>query len=277
MTRSEPPFPAIELERASYWRFNKRTHSRDQILREIDWTVAAGERWTVLGPNGAGKSTLTTIAAALGHPSEGTATILGQRLGQVDMRALRERVGFLEPRAARRFSPILRSLDVVLTGVTATFVLRRDRLIPTDHTRAAALLERFGIGGLSERPLGQLSQGERQRVLLARALVSDPELVILDEPASALDLPGRESVVAALEAIAADHPDRSIVTVTHHVEEIPPSTTHGLLLREGAVTAAGPIADVLGDGPMSECFGVAVRVRRDQDGRWTARVGSTTG
>ncbi len=272
MTRSEPPFPAIELEQASYWRFNKRAHRRDQILREIDWSVGTGERWTVLGPNGAGKSTLTTIAAALGHPSEGTATILGERLGEVDMRALRERIGFLEPRAARRFSPILSAVDVVLTGVTATFVLRRDRLDSGDYNRAEALLGRFGIGGLSDRPLGQLSQGERQRVLLARALVSDPELVILDEPASALDLPGRESVVAALEAIAADHPDRTIVTVTHHVEEIPPSTTHGLLLHEGAVTASGPIAEVLQDAPMSDCFGVAVRVRRDDDDRWTARV-----
>ena len=113
---------AIELDQVSYWRFNQRTGSRDQILREIDWRVATGERWTVLGPNGAGKSTLSTIAAALGHPSSGTATILGGLLGQIDMRALRERIGFLEPKAARRFSPILSSADVVLTGVTATFV-----------------------------------------------------------------------------------------------------------------------------------------------------------
>lgn len=263
---------AIELDQVSYWRFNQRTGSRDQILREIDWRVAAGQRWTVLGPNGAGKSTLSTIAAALGHPSSGTATILGGRLGEIDMRALRERIGFLEPKAARRFSPVLTSADVVLTGVTATFVVRPDRLDQADRERARHLLERFGIGELATRALGTLSQGERQRVLLARALVGDPELLVLDEPAAALDLPGRESVVAALEAIAADHPDRTTVTVTHHVEEIPPSTTHGLLLREGAVTAAGAIAAVLADEPMSTCFGAPVRMRRDDDGRWLARV-----
>ncbi len=263
---------AIELEDASYWRFNPATSRRDQILRHIDWRVEAGERWAVLGPNGAGKSTLSTIAAALSHPSSGTATILGGRLGEVDMRALRERIGFLEPRAARRFAPGLTALEVVLTGPTATFVLRPDRLQAADTERAGQLLERFGCGGLFERKLGDLSQGERQRVLLARALVADPELVVLDEPASALDLPGREAVVAALEALAADHPGRAIVNVTHHVEEIPPSTTHVLLLRDGAVSAAGPIEAILADGPMSACFGVPVRMRRDDDGRWVARV-----
>ena len=161
----------------------------------------------------------------------------------------------------------------MLTGVTATFVVRPDRLDPSDRARAVSVLARFGIAALADRALGTLSQGERQRVLLARALVADPELLVLDEPASALDLPGREAVVVALEAIAADHPDRTIVTVTHHVEEIPPSTTHALLLRAGAVVAAGGIDAVLTDAPMSACFDVAVRIRRDDDGRWAARSG----
>jgi iron complex transport system ATP-binding protein len=267
---------AIELEEASYWRYNQRTGRRDQILRAIDWTVEPGDRWVVLGPNGAGKSTLATIAAALGHPSSGTASVLGGQLGRVDMRALRERIGFLEPRAARRFSPIMTATNVVLTGVTSTFVVRADHISADDRRRALLLLEGFGCGVLHERPLGQLSQGERQRVFLARALVADPELLILDEPASALDLPGRESVVAALETIARDHPERTVVTVTHHPEEIPPSTTHALLLRDGAVTAQGPIDGVLTAEHMSVCFGARVRMRHDDDGRWAARVDAPT-
>ncbi len=263
---------ALLFDAASYWRFDTRMGSRQPILRSIDWRVESGERWVILGPNGAGKSTLATIAAALGHPSSGRATVLGGHLGEVDMRALRERIGFLEPRAARRFSPLLRPVDVVLTGITSTFVVRHDRLAPADRNRALELLHRFGCDAVLERPLRDLSQGERQRVLLARALVADPELVILDEPASALDLPGREAVVAALEQIGREHPERTLVTVTHHVEEIPPSTTHALLLREGAVSAAGPVDEVLTTEPVSACFGLRVRVWRDDDRRFTARA-----
>jgi iron complex transport system ATP-binding protein len=271
-TRDAPLTASILLEQASYWRFDPRTRSRLAILRDIDWRVQTGERWVILGPNGAGKSTLATIAAALGHPSSGSATVLGGRLGEVDMRALRERIGFLEPRAARRFSPLLRPVDLVLTGITSTFVVRGDRLQPSDRDRALELLHRFGCDALLDRPLRDLSQGERQRVLLARSLAADPELLILDEPASALDLPGREAVVATLEQIGRDHPEHTLVTVTHHLEEVPPSTTHALLLRDGRVSAAGAVDDVLAAEPVSACFGIAVRVRREDDGRFSARV-----
>ena len=259
--------PALRLDGVTLWEWDGR--GRVPLLRGIDWQVRAGEQWAVLGPNGAGKSTLLDIAAGLLHPSRGEVRILGGHVGHVDLRALRERIGHVDVKTEERFAPRRPALDVVLTGVTGTIQLLPERVTDRDRRRAAQLLEQFGCAAQAAQPFGACSQGERRRILLARALMRRPPLLLLDEPADGLDLPGREALLAALASLTGE--GRAIVTVTHHLEELPPSTTHALLLREGRVVAAGPAHEVLSDDPLSACFGVHVRARRE-DGRWTARV-----
>ena len=266
---SHPPAPppALHLDGVTVWEWDGR--GRVPILHGIDWQVSAGEQWAVLGPNGAGKSTLLHVAAGLRHPSRGEVRILGGHVGHVDLRALRERIGHVDVKIEERFAPRRAALDVVLTGVTGTIQLLPERVTDEDRRQAARLLEHFGCAAQAAQPFGACSQGERRRILLARALVRRPPLLLLDEPADGLDLPGREALLAALASLTGE--DRAIVTVTHHLEELPPSTTHALLLRKGRAVAAGPADQVLADGPLSACFGVAVRARRE-DGRWTARA-----
>jgi iron complex transport system ATP-binding protein len=252
------------------WRFDARRGRSQPLLEGIDWRIERGEQWAVLGPNGAGKSTLVTIAGAAGFPSAGTAEVLGETLGATDMRLLRRRIGFVEPRTTRRIEPALSARQVVETGATATLFPLPDRLTAANGERADELLERFGCAAVARRAFGDCSDGERRRVLLARALMRRPELVILDEPAAGLDLPGREGLVEALAGLAAAD-GVTTVLVTHHPEELPATTTHALLLRGGRTTAQGPAAAVIGPEQLSECFGVAVAVDR-RDGRWTARA-----
>jgi iron complex transport system ATP-binding protein len=226
------------------------------ILRGVDWQVRAGEHWAILGPNGAGKTTLLRIAAARLHPTSGRVDVLDRRLGRTPVARLHDRIGFVEPRLARTFHPSRPAREVVLTGTAGTIALL-DRQEPE---RADELIALLGIEHVSSRAFGDCSEGERARVLLARALMLEPELLVLDEPTAGLDLPGRELVLAAIRRLVAARPALGSVTVTHHVEELAASTTHALLLREGAVVASGPIGEVMADGRLSACFGIPIRV-----------------
>jgi len=240
------------------------------LLDTVNWTVEADERWVVLGPNGAGKTTLLQLASAQIHPTTGVAAVLEEVLGLVDVFELRPRIGVTSAAVADRIPRSERVHDVVVSasyGVVGRWVEEYDDL---DHDRAESLLAELGVRELSERTFGTLSEGERKRVQIARALMVDPELMLLDEPAAGLDLGGREDLVATLSALAADPASPAMVLVSHHVEEIPPGFTHALLLRKGAVVAAGPIEETLTEEHLSATFGMPLTLGH-ADGRWTAR------
>lgn len=248
---------------------------RRLLLHGVDWRVERGEHWALLGPNGAGKTTLLRIAAARSHPTTGVAHVLGGQLGRTAVAGLHERIGLVEPALLRRFHPTRRGAELVLSGATGTIAVHEERLTARDRRRARELLELLGVAGVSDRALADCSEGERARLLLARALMAEPPLLLLDEPTAGLDLAGRELVLASVDALARAQPELTTVTVTHHVEELPRSTTHALLLREGAVVAAGPVAHALTAETLSACFGLPVRVDR-VDGRFLAAVVATT-
>lgn len=241
------------------------------VLDAVDWEVHAGERWVILGPNGSGKTSLALIAAAWLHPSAGTAEVLGHHLGRVDVRGLRSRIGIASPAITRMLRPDLTALDAVLTAARAALEPWWHPYGDEERARAHALLVAAGLGAAVDRPVGALSEGERQQVLLARTLMQSPELILLDEPAAALDLGARERLLARLAELSADPATPPIVMVTHRVEEIPSSFTHALLLRCGRVTAAGPLSDVVVSDRLSDCFGLALDVSRTA-GRYTARA-----
>jgi iron complex transport system ATP-binding protein len=241
------------------------------LLAGVEWTVGAGEHWIVLGPNGAGKTTLLNLTAAVSQPSAGTVHVLGHRLGATDVRTLRERIGLVDARLARQLKPSLSGLEIVLTGAFGSIALQRSKLTGDHRERAGALLELIGAADLAERRFEDCSQGERQRLLLARSLMPSPELLLLDEPTTGLDLPSRERLIQALVALAHDDPALPTVTVTHHLEEIPPTASHALLLRDGHVLTSGPIDEVLTSDHVSECFAVPVDVSA-RAGRWAAAV-----
>ena len=237
------------------------------VLHALDLSLARGEHWALLGPNGAGKSTLLALAGAQRHPSRGEVDVLGQRLGRVDLRALRERIGTVDVRL--RMPTELTVADYVLTGATQTVQLLSERYDDADRARVAELLSAFGLAGIADRGVGVCSQGELARARLARALVPAPPLLLLDEPASGLDLPGRADLLNALEQLPGQDPALTSITVAHHLEELPATTTHVALLRDGKFVATGP-ADLLHDAAaLSECFGRPVRAFA-VDGRWYA-------
>jgi iron complex transport system ATP-binding protein len=241
-----------------------------QLLTDVSWSVEEDERWVVLGPNGAGKTTLLQLAAAQLHPTTGQVRVLGERLGKVDVFELRPRIGLASAALAQRLPPAERVLDLVVSAGYAVLGRWREKYEDTDESRARGLLYQLGVAELAGRPYGTLSEGERKRVQIARALMTDPELVLLDEPAAGLDLAGREHLVDRLAALAADPDAPAIVLVTHHVEEIPPGFTHALLLREGTVVAAGLLPDVITSDLLSVTFGTPLSVERS-DGRYFAR------
>ncbi|WP_062296103.1 ABC transporter ATP-binding protein [Demequina maris] len=244
----------------------------NEILRDVSWSVSDSDRWVILGPNGAGKTTLLSIAAARMFPSEGTATILGERLGDTDTRELRVRVGLSSAALADRIPPHETVRNVVMTaayGVTGRWQEQYDEF---DEDRADALLWAFGMEDFAQREFGTLSEGERKRVQVARALMPDPELLLLDEPAAGLDLGGREELLEALRELAGDHRSPAIVMVTHHVEEIPVGFTHVMLLREGQIVAAGPIAETLTSQALTQTYGMPVELTA-AGGRYSARRG----
>ncbi|HWJ84373.1 MAG TPA: ABC transporter ATP-binding protein [Cellulomonas sp.] len=241
------------------------------ILDEVSWTVREGERWVVLGRNGAGKTTLLQVASGRMHPTGGTAELLGEQLGHVDVFELRPRIGLSSAALADRIPSGETVRDVVLTAAYGVTGRWRETYEDLDEARATDLLRAFGVEHLGERYFGTLSEGERKRVQIARSLMTDPELLLLDEPAAGLDLGGREELVAALSELAGDPRSPVLVLVTHHVEEIPPGFTHLLLLKDGRVHAAGPVADVLTAEALSGAFGLDLAVDRNGE-RWTARA-----
>lgn len=240
------------------------------LVHEVDWEVEEGQRWVVLGPNGAGKTTLLQIAAGRMHPTRGVAGVLGEVLGATDVFDLRPRIGLASSSLAERIPAQERVADVVVTaswGVTGRW---RESYDDLDHARAREILAALGAQHLAERTYGTLSEGERKRVQIARALMTDPELMLLDEPAAGLDLGGREDLVARLGAIALDVEAPALVMVTHHVEEIPPGFTDVLLLRGGEVVAQGPLEITLTEANLSATFGLDLVLDRHGD-RWAAR------
>lgn len=241
------------------------------ILDGIDWHVADGERWVVLGRNGAGKTTLLQIAAGRMHPSAGTADVLGERLGRVDVFELRPRVGLSSAALADRIPGGEQVRDVVLTAAYGMTGRWREQYAELDLERAQDLLEAFDVARFAERTFSTLSEGERKRVQIARSLMTDPELLLLDEPAAGLDLGGREELLGALTELARDRRSPVMVLVTHHVEEVPAGFTHGLLLREGRVAASGRLEEVLTAEHLAATFGLALEVERHGD-RWSARA-----
>ncbi|MFI7600902.1 ABC transporter ATP-binding protein [Actinoplanes sp. NPDC049681] len=241
------------------------------LLRGLSWQVELDERWVILGPNGAGKTTLLNLASARMHPSRGEAWVLGERLGRTDINELRTRVGITTGQLADRVPPAERVLDVVVTAAWSVVGRWRESYDPQDERRARALLHQLGMGALLDREFGTLSEGERKRTQIARALMTDPELMLLDEPTAGLDLGGREDLLARLAELAEDPDAPAMVLVTHHVEEIPPGFTHAMLLREGTVVAAGLLGETLTADNLTKTFGLPLVVQRTGD-RYTARA-----
>jgi iron complex transport system ATP-binding protein len=232
---------------------------RRLLVHDVDWQVERGERWAVLGPNGAGKTTLMRVVSAQMRPSSGVARVLGKQLGRVPLATLRPEIGVVEPNLARRFYPEQTVLEVVLTGLAGSVLLVED-VGPAQSARAVALLELVDAAPLAGRAFSTCSEGERARALLARALVADAALLVLDEPTAGLDVPGKLMLVDALDRAVAARPELTTVTVTHDVDALPPRTTHALLLRDGAVVAAGPLAEAMTAASLATCFGVPLEV-----------------
>ncbi|MET7339263.1 ATP-binding cassette domain-containing protein [Nonomuraea sp. NPDC005650] len=241
------------------------------LLESISLTVGPGEHWALLGANGAGKSTLLGLLGAVTHPTRGAVEVLGRTLGRVDVRELRSYLGHVNPRHTP--DGPLRVRDVVLTGLTNTAALV-PRWAPGEQEaeRADRLIAMLGMSHRAQATWPTLSQGERGRALIARALMPQPRLLLLDEPATGLDLAAREQLLASIDALRTRHSSLATVLVTHHLEELPATTTHSMLLRDGRCLAAGPVADVLTSELVSTCFDHPVRIIRSDDGRWAARA-----
>jgi iron complex transport system ATP-binding protein len=246
---------------------------RDQraLLQSVDWTIDPEQHWVVLGANGSGKTTLLRVVSTMLHPTTGSVRVLGETLGRTDVRALRTRIGMASTALADQLRPQLLTTDVVMTAKHAALEPWWHTYDDADRTRARDLLISMGCAHLIDREFGIASSGERQRVLLARSLMTDPGLVLLDEPTAALDLSGREDLIATLDELATDPAQPPTVLVTHHVEEIPPAFTHCLMLREGKVIASGPIGSVLTEPNLSRCFDRDLELAHHGK-RWSARI-----
>jgi iron complex transport system ATP-binding protein len=241
------------------------------LISDISWEVDEADRWVVIGPNGAGKTTLLQVISAQIHPSSGVAGVLGEVLGTVDVFELRPRIGLTSAALAERIPRGERVHDVVVSASYAVVGRWREQYDELDHERADELLAQLRIDGLANRTFGTLSEGERKRVQIARALMTDPELLLLDEPAAGLDLAGRETLVNTLAELAQDDYAPASILVTHHVEEIPSGITHAMLLKGGKIVAAGPLRDTLTAGNLTKTFDVELSLV-ENDGRWSARA-----
>jgi iron complex transport system ATP-binding protein len=241
-----------------------------RLLNNVSWRVEAEDRWVVIGPNGAGKTTLLQVVSTHMYPTDGVVGVLDEVVGTIDVFELRPRIGLTSAALADRIPRAEKVSDVVVTASYAVVGRWREAYDELDHERAAELLEEVGVSHLADRTFGTLSEGERKRVQIARALMTDPELLLLDEPAAGLDLGGREDLVSTLSVLATDPMSPATVLVSHHVEEIPPGFTHILMLKEGAVVAAGPIPNTLSEETLTETFGLPLQLTH-QDGRYSAR------
>ena len=239
------------------------------LLRNVDWTAHEDERWIIIGPNGAGKTTLLQVASTLLYPTEGTVEVLGERLGEVDVFELRPRIGLTSASLAERVPAAEKVIDLVLTASYAILGRWKEEYESADVTRAVELLDALGCAHLIRRRFSTLSEGERKRVQIARAMMPDPEMLLLDEPAAGLDLGGREDLLRRLSVLARNPKAPMMVLVTHHVEEVPDGFTHAMLLRRGTVLMAGPIEDVFTAKNLSRCFGVPLEIERHEK-RWRA-------
>jgi iron complex transport system ATP-binding protein len=255
----------VELEGVSVIR------SGATLLGDINWVVEESQRWVIIGPNGAGKTTLLQIVSAQWHPSKGRATLLGETLGKIDVFELRPRIGVTSAALADRIPKSEAVRDVVISAAYAVTGRWREVYEAEDYARADLLMTMLRVDSLADRTFGTLSEGERKRVQIARALMTDPELLLLDEPAAGLDLSGREALVATLSEICLDPSAPATILVTHHVEEIPAGITHGLLLRDGRIVAAGPLEQTLTSDLLSDTFDMDLEVSQLGD-RWTARA-----
>ena len=246
---------------------------RDQktILGPLSWRVVSGERWVVLGPNGAGKSTLFALAGSLIHPSRGEVAILDEQMGRTDVFELRPRIGLTSNAIVELIPDDEILMDVVMTAAYAIVGRWQENYDLWDESRALSLLTTLGVRELKDRTFGTLSEGEKKRTLIARALMPNPELLLLDEPAAGLDLGGREDLLRRLNSLAVDPTSPATIIVTHHVEEIPRGTTHCLLLSEGLAVAQGPLAEVLTATNLSMAYDIEIELN-ETDGRYFARA-----
>ena len=247
-----------------------RRNARD-IVDRLDWTVSDDQRWVILGPNGAGKTTVLQLADTLMHPTAGVVTILGERLGRTDVFELRPRIGFASSAMARRVPPEETVINVVLTAAYSVLGRWREDYEDIDERRALRVLAEWKLDHLADRTFGTLSDGEQKRVQIARAVMTDPELLLLDEPTASLDLGAREELLSLLGGYASAPTTPAMIMVTHHVEEIPVGFTHVLLLAEGRAVAAGPIGETLTAEALTETFGVPIHLTHDA-GRYAARA-----
>lgn len=239
------------------------------ILDRVSWSVEPGQRWVVMGPNGAGKTTMMQVCTGYIYPTTGSAEILSQQIGRTNVRDLRSRIGISSAATAALLPPGENVMDAVLTGAYGVTGRWREVYESMDSDRAMQMIRQWGLEHLVSRRIGTLSEGERKRVQIARALMADPELLLLDEPAAGLDVAGREDLVSRLAALAEDPMSPSLILVTHHVEEIPPNFSHALLLSQGRVSAVGLVDDIISSQPMSDAFGVRLSVEKAED-RWYA-------
>ncbi|TPW70911.1 ABC transporter ATP-binding protein [Schumannella sp. 10F1B-5-1] len=258
------PTPVIALRSVGFRRGGR------QILDEVSLEVQAGEHWALLGPNGAGKSTILGFCGAVTHPSSGSVEVLGERLGRVELAALRRRIGHVNPRHALDSPLTVR--EVALTGLTGTIELpMRWEASATEIERVDGMLAQLGLSAIAESRWPTLSQGERGRTLIARALLSDPALLLLDEPSTGLDVAAREQLLETVDSLERTHPELASILVTHHLEELPETTTHAVLVAHGRITESGPVGDVVTSEAVSAAFEHPIDVEH-RGGRWSARA-----